>query len=72
MNLGAGVGGEMEWKGGNGGSRHAAITKTRTVEAFAGETGGGNIETCKYKIAQFKTQTKEEVGMGHGAWQGTY
>lgn len=40
------------------------------MEAFAGETGGGNIETCKYKIAQFKTQTKEEVAwaMGHGAW----
>lgn len=28
--------------------------------------GGGHVETCKYKIAQFKTQTKDGVGVaGH-------
>jgi len=29
-------------------------------------SGGGHVETCKYKIAQFKTQTKDVVGgAGH-------
>jgi len=29
-------------------------------------SGGGHVETCKYKIAQFKTQTKDGVGgAGH-------